>query len=226
METKKSKKADAKSKRVLFFEIGMIASLAIVLVAFQWTTKEKLMAMNLSNDLSIDIEDVWMPINTEMDKPKEEAPQPQPVDVIEIVEDDENIDDIFIADAEGYMNIPIQIIAMDDEPLDETEPEIFIVVEDMPVYPGGDKALLADIMSRVVYPEIAKENGIQGRVFVQFIVDSKGKVANVKVVRAIDSSLDREAVRVIQSLRGWTPGKQRGKAVCVSFTVPINFQLN
>jgi len=81
-------------------------------------------------------------------------------------------------------------------------------------------------MSRVVYPEIAKENGIQGRVFVQFIVNSKGEVANVMVARSIDSLLDREAVRVIQSLTGWTPGKQRGKAVCVSFTVPINFQLN
>ena len=96
----------------------------------------------------------------------------------------------------------------------------------MPEFPGGDLELRKYIAQNIQYPEIAKENGIQGKVFVQFVVNQKGEVEQVKVVRGVDPSLDKEAVRVIQSLPKWKPGSQRGKPVKVSFTVPINFQLN
>ena len=96
----------------------------------------------------------------------------------------------------------------------------------MPTFPGGDDALRKFIAQSVKYPVIAQENGIQGRVFVSFVVNSKGEVTNVKVARPFDPNLDKEAVRVVQSMPKWAPGKQRGKPVKVSYTVPINFVLN
>ncbi len=225
METKKNKKVDLRSKRLLFFEIGMVVSIAGVLAAFQWTTSDKLIPENLSENLNLNLDEEWLPIHTERQKPQPQ-PKSQVVKTLDIVEDDENIDDIDIMDTEGDLDTPVTNIAMDDEKDDDTEPEIFYVVEEMPVYPGGNKVLMKDIMSRIVYPEIAKENCIQGRVYVQFIVNSKGKVDKVKVSRGVDPSLDNEAIRVIKTLTGWTPGKQRGKAVNVSYTIPINFQLN
>ena len=101
-----------------------------------------------------------------------------------------------------------------------------MVVENMPEFPGGDLGLMKYIQKNIKYPAIAKEYNITGKVFIQFIVDKTGSVINVKVVRGVDKNLDAEAVRVIKSLPKYKPGKQRGKAVKVMFTVPINFMLN
>ncbi|NOR76200.1 MAG: TonB family protein [Draconibacterium sp.] len=103
--------------------------------------------------------------------------------------------------------------------------EIFFVVEDMPEFPGGDLELRKYIGKNVDYPEIAQKNGIQGKVYVTFVVTKNGDIANAAIARGVDSSLDQEALRVVNSLPKWKPGKQRGQAVNVSFTVPINFVL-
>lgn len=108
----------------------------------------------------------------------------------------------------------------------EEEAPAFIVVEEMPIFPGGgETAMMKYISENIKYPQICKENNISGKVFVNFIVNEQGKVDKVKIVRGVDPYLDKEAVRVIQSLPDWTPGRQRGKAVRVQFTIPINFQL-
>jgi periplasmic protein TonB len=107
----------------------------------------------------------------------------------------------------------------------EEEAPAFIVVEEMPVFPGGDGAMMKYIADNIKYPQICKENNISGKVFVNFIVNESGKVDKVKVVRGVDPYLDKEAIRVIQSLPDWTPGRQRGKAVRVQFTIPISFAL-
>jgi len=107
----------------------------------------------------------------------------------------------------------------------EAEPEIFVVVEEMPMFPGGDEALLAYIREHTVYPEVAKENNIQGRVFVKFCVTSKGGVDKVSVYKSIDPELDAEAIRVVSSLPAFKPGKQGGKPVPVWYSAQINFQL-
>ena len=225
MEAKKSNRADLKNKRTMFFEIGMIIAIAIVLAGFQWSTGEKSNPI-LTDNLGQFIPDDYAPI-TRPEPPKQpEAPKPTVVEVIEIVDNGDDIPEVDIPDLTENLNTPITIIDMGTEALDEAEPEIFIRVEEMPVYPGGERALMKDIMSRVVYPELAKENGAKGRVFVQFVVNSKGEVDRVKIVRGVDVLLDNEAVRVIKTLTGWTPGMQRGKPVNVSYTVPINFQLN
>ncbi len=108
--------------------------------------------------------------------------------------------------------------------LDKDE-DIFFIVETMPEFPGGEPALRQYVANNIKYPESAQENGVQGRVYVSFVVDKEGNVANAKIVRGVDPSLDQEALRVINSLPAWEPGKQRGEPVNVSYTVPINFAL-
>jgi len=119
----------------------------------------------------------------------------------------------------------IEIIEIEEEE-EEEEPQVFFIVEDMPEFPGGDLALRKFIAQNIQYPEICKENGISGRVFVKFVVDEKGGVRDVKVIRGVDPALDAEAVRVVKGLPKYNPGKQRGKPVRVSFTIPITFKLN
>ena len=103
---------------------------------------------------------------------------------------------------------------------------VFFKVDEMPVYPGGDEALRKDLVAAVKYPEDAKKAGIQGKVYVSFVVDEAGKVTKVEIARGVDPSLDKEALRVVNSLKDWTPGKEKGKAVKVSYTLPIQFALD
>jgi len=107
----------------------------------------------------------------------------------------------------------------------EKEEQVFVVVEEMPEFPGGEKALRTFLATSVKYPTIAQENGIQGKVFVNFVVNKDGSVSNVKIARGVDPAIDAEALRVVSSLPRWKPGKQRGAPVRVSYTVPISFKL-
>ena len=102
---------------------------------------------------------------------------------------------------------------------------VYTEVEQMPEYPGGVNALMSDVSAAVKYPEEAKTKGIQGKVFVSFVVDEQGKVTNAKIERGVEPSLDAESLRVVKSLKDWKPGKEKGKTVKVAFTLPINFAL-
>lgn len=107
----------------------------------------------------------------------------------------------------------------------EEDAQVFFIVEEMPMFPGGDAALRNFIAQSVKYPVIAQENGIQGKVYVNFVVGKDGSISNATISRGVDPSLDKEALRVVNSLPKWKPGKQGGKPVRVSYTVPINFVL-
>ena len=215
MELKKNLEVNLERKKGLFLQIGLIITLLIVLVAFEYKSYEK-SVYNLGQLNLDDLEEEIIPITKQELKPP--PPPPPPPEVIEIVEDDVVIEDeIEIEDTESDEDL--EIVEEDDE-------EFFMVVENMPDFPGGDVGLMKYIQKNVKYPAIAKEYNIQGKVFIQFIVDKSGSVTNVKVVRGVDKNLDAEAVRVIKSLPKYKPGKQRGKPVRVMFTVPINFTLN
>lgn len=110
-------------------------------------------------------------------------------------------------------------------PVSEGDSTIFLTVQEMPKFPGGDSALVKFIRVNLKYPDVAKENKIEGRVYVEFVIDEKGVVTDVEVKRSPDPSLSEEAVRLITSLPKWIPGKQKGKAVKVRYTVPIAFKL-
>lgn len=105
------------------------------------------------------------------------------------------------------------------------ETKIFTVVEQMPMFPGGDAALMGYLRDNIHYPTVAAENGVQGRVVVGFVVERDGSITDVNILRSVDPSLDREAMRVVKSMPRWTPGKQNGSAVRVKYQVPVTFRL-
>ncbi len=120
----------------------------------------------------------------------------------------------------------VEVVEQKQEEVQEKEEQqVFVVVEEMPEFPGGELALRTYIAKAIVYPTVAQENGIQGKVFVTFVVNKDGSVSNAKIARGVDASLDTEALRVVSTLPKWKPGKQRGVPVRVSYTVPISFKL-
>jgi len=229
MELKKSQKADLELKKNVFFMVGLVVSLGIMLVAFEWTAKPE-KADSLGSMSAVNVEDEIIPITREQEiKPPPPPPPPKVIEVLNIVDDDVKIDDeLQIEDSEADDKTLITVAPVLSAPKEEEEEEateVFFIVEDMPEFPGGEMALRAYIANAIKYPVIAQENGIQGKVYVTFVVGKDGSVSNATIARGVDPSIDKEALRVVNSLPKWKPGKQRGKPVNVSYTVPINFVL-
>jgi protein TonB len=228
MKLKKSKKADLEEKKNLFFLLGLVVSLGITLLAFEWTSKPS-RASSLGTMESINVEEEIIPITREQEiKPPPPPPPPKVVEVLNIVEDDVEIEDeleLEDSEADNETVIDVQPILATQEEEEVAEDKIFIVVEDPAEFPGGDRGLYNYINKNVKYPIIAQENGIQGKVYVKFVVNESGKVGGAEILRPVDQSLDKEALRVISSLPNFRPGRQRGRAVKVFYNAVINFQL-
>ena len=229
MEIKKSEKASLENKRLLFTEIGLVAALLVVYLAFNWSTKDASVA-TLEDTTQVLVEEEMIAIQNELPPPPPpEVPVPVLSDQIDIVDDDIKLDDdLFINLEDDNTGVEIQdykAAVVEEEEVDE-EAIPFQLVEQKPSFQGGDANQFSKwVNSRLVYPEIAKENGVQGRVTLQFTVEADGRVTNVEVVRGVDDSLDKEAVRVVSSSPKWTPGKQRDRKVKVKYTFPVIFQL-
>ena len=229
MEIKKTEKASMENKRFLFTEIGMVIALLIVWGAFSYTSREKKVATLEADQTVVEVEDM-VPITEETPPPPEAAPKiPILSDQIDIVDDNIKVDDSMFQNIENSnegFEIMDYIESAPEEETIEEEAIPFQLVEEKPSFNGGDANEFSKwVNSRLVYPEIAKENGVQGRVTLQFTVNADGTVSNVKVLRGVDSSLDKEAVRVVSSSPKWKPGKQRDRAVKVTYTFPVIFQL-
>ena len=210
----------------MFLEVGFVVALCAVLGAFSYTVHEKNTA-GFGELEDVVAEEEIIPITRQQEITPPPPPEvPKVAEIINIVDDDVEIDDeLDIEDVEADQDTEVAIVEMTEEE-EEEEETIFVIVENMPEFPGGDLALRKYIAENVKYPEIAKENGLSGKVFVQFVINQRGEVENVKIARGIDPALDKEAIRVVQSLPKFKPGSQRGKPVKVNYTVPINFQLN
>ncbi len=226
MEVKKTDKANLEKKRGMFLQLGYVVVLGLVLLAFEWGTRPS--ELNSLGELDdMELEEEIIPITRQQNEPPPPPPPPQTTEVINIVEDDVEIEDeLILDDTEADQDDAIQIVEFEEEEEEVNEMEVFFVVEDMPTFQGqSSDAFRIYIQQNLKYPTIAAENGVSGRVFVQFDVNEKGEITNVIVVRGVDPSLDKEAVRVVKSSPKWTPGKQRGRPVRVRFTFPIVFQL-
>ncbi len=226
MEAKKTGKADLENKRGLFLELGFVVVLAVVLIAFEWTSKPS-GSNKIGQTEDVNLEEEIIPITRQQPpQPPPPPPPPQAIDVLSIVEDDVELEDeLDLGDMDADQDMAMEIIPFDEEE-EATEEEVFYIVEDMPSFQGGGQEKFRQwIHSNLRYPEIAAENGISGRVFVQFAVNSNGELVDAKVVRGVDPALDAEALRVVKSSPKWSPGKQRGKPVKVQFTFPIVFVL-
>lgn len=228
MEIKKTPKADLENRRTLYTEIGLMVALLVVWGAFSYSTKEKAVASLGEDTQVVEVEDM-VPITQETPPPPPEAPKiPVLSDQIDIVEDDIKVEDNFMS-LEDDANLGVEIMDYVEEVKEEVVEEEaipFQLVEEKPSFNGGDANEFSKwVNSKLQYPEIAKENGVQGRVTLQFTVNPDGSVSNVKVLRGVDSSLDKEAVRVVSMSPKWKPGKQRDRAVKVTYTFPVIFQL-
>ena len=228
MEIKKSEKANLENKKLLFVEIGLIISLAIVYVALEWTSSETNVS-TLEAEAEVVLEEEIIPITQETPPPPPAAPQiPVLSDQIDIVVDDIEVDDDMFMNLEDDSSLGVEImdyVEVEEEVVEE-EAIPFQLVEEKPSFQGGDANQFSKwVNSRLVYPEIAKENGVQGRVTLQFTVEKDGSVTKVRVLRGVDPSLDKEAVRVVSMSPKWKPGKQRDRAVPVTYTFPVIFQL-
>lgn len=227
MEPKKSEKANLENKKSLFLQIGLIFALVVSLIALEWTSGQK-RASAFDGMTEEAIEEEQIPVTEET--PPEEVPPPEVTvtDLFEIVEDDVVLDnDVRFEDDETSEDKKVEIYApvlqMEEE---ETEDEIFVIVEDMPKFKGGDINKFREwVQKRVRYPELAAENGIQGRVFITFVVEPSGLVSNVSVTRSVDALLDEAAKEAVAASPKWEPGMQRGRPVRVRYSIPIIFQL-
>ena len=228
MEVKKSEKASLENKRLLFVEIGFVVALLAVLGAFEWSSKEKADSGLLAENTEV-IEEEMIPITQETPPPPPEmAKIPILSDQIDIIDDDVKINDNII-NLEDDANLGVDIQDYVEEVKEEVVEEEtipFQLVEEKPQFQGGDANDFTKwVNQRLVYPDVAKENGVQGRVMLQFTVNTDGSVSGVKVLRGVDPSLDKEAVRVVSMSPKWTPGKQRDRKVKVTYTFPVIFQL-
>ena len=225
MEEKKSPKANLENKKLMFIQIGMVISLLIAWLAFEYKNydKREIDESLLNREI---VEDLEM---TEITKQEEQKPQPvelpKQTTQLEIVQDDVEVEDIEINAEVDQQEVIEEYVPVEVEEEEVQEQEIFQIVEEMPSFPGGEAKLMEYVAKNIKYPQIARETGIQGRVFVGFVVEPDGSISNVKLLRGIGGGCDEEAMRVIKSLPKWKPGKQRGKAVRVSYQIPVFFKL-
>ncbi|MBQ7771147.1 MAG: energy transducer TonB [Bacteroidales bacterium] len=228
MEIKKSTKANLENKKLLFLELGLIISLGIVWFAFEWTSKETNVSV-LEDNTEVLVEEEIISTNIDTPPPPPAAPKiPVLSDQIDIVDDEIEVNDDLFMNLEDDANMGVEImeyVEVEEEVVEE-EAIPFQLVEEKPSFQGGDANTFSKwVNGRLEYPEIAKENGVQGRVTLQFTVEKDGSVTKVKVLRGVDPSLDKEAVRVVSMSPKWKPGKQRDRAVPVTYTFPVIFQL-
>ena len=225
MQVKKSEKASLEKDKLVYVLMGLVFVLSLVYVALEWTERE-VTKYEVTDTEFLFEEEVDIQQTSQETPPPPTPPAVQEVEVLNVVEDNVETESIEV-NTEDDKEQEVVIAAPVEAPVEEEEEEVvFVVVESMPEFPGGQQALFKYLSENVKYPVIAQENGIQGRVICQFVVNKDGSIVDVEVVRSGgDASLDKEAVRVIKSMPKWKPGKQRGKAVRVKYTVPVNFKL-
>ena len=228
MEIKKSEKASLENKRLLFAEVGLIAALLAVFAGFESSTRAREVAV-LQGNTQIDDDDDIMAVTLETPPPAPEIPAlPMLSDELEIVDDDVTVDLDFQSLDDTDVPVDIQEYIHQEVIEEEVEEEVIFVgnVEEKPTFNGGDANEFSKwVNTRLVYPEIAKENGIEGRVTLQFTISKEGRLEDVKVLATPDETLAKEAVRVVSSSPKWKPGKQRDRAVKVSYVFPVIYRL-
>lgn len=223
METKKAPEHDLTKKSGMFLNLGLTISLLIVILAFEWP--------NRGDDEIIDLGQVDDDFEDIMEIPPTEQPPPPPPkvqipEIIEVPDEEEIEEEIEVElDVEVTEETVVEDIVFEEAPAEEEVDEIFTIVEDQPEFPGGMQAFYNYVGKKMKYPSQARRMGIEGRVYVEFIVDKDGSVTNVRSVKGIGAGCDEEAVRVMSDVPKFKPGKQRGNPVKVKMVLPIYFKL-
>ena len=230
MEVKKSPKAELEGGIGMSILMGMIVGLAVLFVGFEWGSKDVQVVTadeGVADIIAEEEIEITRPENTPPPPPP--PPAPAVTEVLNVVEDDVELeqqeiisseDDATAAQTETFV-APV----VEEEEEEESAQQIFTVVEKQPEFPGGTAELFKYLSKAIKYPVIAQENGIQGRVVCSFVVNRDGSIVDIQVMRGVDPSLDKEAIRVISEMPKWKPGEQRGKPVRVRFILPVQFRL-
>ncbi|CAN5293369.1 hypothetical protein BH23BAC1_BH23BAC1_29250 [soil metagenome] len=224
MEEKKKPEADLTRKSGLFLSIGLVVSLALVIMAFEWRFYDdgSLVDLGKVEDNFEDMLDI---------PPTEQPPPPPPViqqpEIIEVPDEEEIEQEIEVnLDVEITEETVVETLVFEEAPAEEVAEEIFSIVEDQPQPQGGFEAFYKYIQKNMNYPAQARRMGVEGKVYVQFVVDKDGSLNEVQAIKGIGAGCDEEAVRVVKAAPKWKPGKQRGRAVKVRMVVPITFRLS
>ena len=232
MQPKKNPKADLNKDRNLYFVIGLTLVLGVTWGSIEYKTYEKVFDLSALDMLEDDDEDI--PITEQLKTPPPPPPPPPAPEVIEVVEDEEEVEETVIESTETDQDEIVEVEVLEEEFEDVDVP--FAIIEDVPIFPGCESVSKSErrncfqdkinqhIRRNFRYPEIAQEMGIQGRVYVNFIIAKDGSITNIRM-RGPDKNLENEAQRIISRLPQMTPGKQRGRAVRVPFSIPITFRL-
>jgi len=224
----KTPQADLESKKGLFFELGLIISLLIVFFVFQVKRPNKVRDLDFNrNELQLVQEEMIQTTQPKPPPPPAQAPKQQ-ITLLTVVDDKVEVEaDLQIQAEVDQTTVIPEYVPIERPPEEEAivEQEIFRIVEEQPEFPGGDVARINYFASETKYPQLAKENGIQGIVYVSFVVEPDGSVSNVTILRGIGGGCDEEAMRVVKQMPAWKPGKQRNRPVRVSFTLPVRFTL-
>ena len=230
MEVKKSPKADLEKTKGMGVLMGMVVGLAVLFVGFEWGTRD-IQVVTADEGVADIIAEEEIEITRPENTPPPPPPPPAPVEteVLNVVDDDGELEQQEIVtseDSQTEAQTQTFVAPVVEEEEEESAQQIFTVVEEMPDFPdGGLQGLLKFLAKNIKYPVIAQENGIQGRVVCAFVVNKDGSIVDIEVLRGVDPSLDKEAVRVLGTMPKWKPGKQRGKPVRVKYTVPVMFRL-
>ena len=227
MEIKKTPKADLENKKSTWLLVGYVIVLAFMFIAFEWTKRDiKIDTSQALTDLFFEEEIV--PITEQEEKVAPPPPEaPSIAETLEIVDDKADVKETIIASSEETgQKVEVKYVPITVEEEAPDEQKIFEIVENAPEFPnGGMVALMQYLNKNIKYPPIAAENGVSGRVTVQFVVNKDGGIVDAVVLKPLDPYLDKEALRVINAMPKWKPGMQRGKPVRVRFTVPVQFRL-
>lgn len=225
MNVKKSAKASLEDKKSIYALMGFVVVLSLIYIGLEWTRQE--VTIWEDTTLLIEVEEEIEIIQTAIVEPPPPPPEiPDVIEILNIVEDDVETAEITIDVEDEKDRIVVIAPTAGTGIVDAEDTDVpFVVVEQMPSFPGGDAALMRFLSDNIRYPVIAAESGIQGRVILQFVVNRDGSIVDIEVVRSIDRSLDAEAVRVVSMMPRWTPGKQRGRTVRVRYTLPVIFRL-
>ena len=222
MEAKKNPDIALAKKTGLFLNIGFVITISLVITAFEWRSYDDadLLELGQINDDFIEITEI--PITQQPPPPPLKA---KPVDLIEVPDEEEIIEEIeVVLDIEITEETIIEEIVFEEVIEEEVIDEVFTLVEEFPSYRGGDQAFIKFVQQNMSYPEKARRMGLEGRVFVQFVVEKDGSLTNIKVLKGINGGCDQEAIRVMEISPKWLSGKQRGRAVRVRMVVPITFK--
>ncbi len=227
MNSKKSPNATLEDKKFIYLLMGLVMVLSLFYIGLEWTKSEvTVYEGDITSQL---VEEEIEIIQTAQElPPPPPPPAPEIVEILNVVENDVQVAEVEINtedDKNKAVDMTPPATTIGTGVIEEDENVVFQVVETMPSFPGGDAALFKFLNDNIKYPVIAQENGIQGRVICQFVVNRDGSIVDVEVVRSVDPSLDKEAIRVIKAMPNWAPGKQRGKSVRVKYTLPVNFRL-